>query len=102
MFRATTPTHTFTLPIDTSRLSKILITYAQNGNIVLEKTEADCTLEGCNVSLTLTQEETLLFTTEDDARISIQIRVLTADGKAYASEIEKEFARNCLNEEVLA
>lgn len=102
MFRATTPTHTFTLPIDTSRLSKILITYAQNENIVLEKTEADCTLDGSNVILTLTQEETLLFTTEEDARVLIQIRVLTTDGKVHASEIEKEFARNCLNEEVLA
>lgn len=36
MYRATTPTHTFTLPMDTSNCLEILVTYKQ-GNVQLDK-----------------------------------------------------------------
>lgn len=101
MYRSTTPLHTFTLPFETSRLSKALITYSQNGEIVLEKTEADCTLDGCDIAIRLTQEETLLFTTQNDTRVNIQLKVKTTDGLVYASNIVKKFANDCLNNEVM-
>ena len=100
MFRATTPTHIFSLPFETSLLKKILITYKQDDAIILEKTEADCTLDGNDVKIVLTQEETLLFDTEN--RVFIQLRILTTDGKALASDIESKWAEACLNEEILS
>lgn len=99
MFRATTPTHIFSLPFETSLLNKILITYKQDDAIILEKTEADCTLDGNDIKIKLTQEETLLF--DADKRVMIQLRVLTTDGTAMASEIKRKWAKSCLNEGIL-
>ena len=45
MIRATTPKHVFLFDADPSVYSKILITYQQNGAIVLEKTKDDLTFD---------------------------------------------------------
>jgi hypothetical protein len=105
MFRATTPTHIFALPFNTGQIKEIRITYQQNGENVLQKTEADCTMTENEIKVVLSQEETLLFAprnAETDNRISIQLRVLTNSGQVMASNIEKLFALECLDEEVLA
>ena len=103
MFRATTPTHIFTLPFDTDQIKEVRITYQQNGETVLEKTETDCTMVGEDIKVTLTQQETLLFDAGSrDNRVSIQLRVLTKTGQVMASKIVKVFAKACLNEEVLS
>ena len=39
MIRGTTPTHIFKLPIDTSTIRQLRITYVQYGKTVLEVTE---------------------------------------------------------------
>ena len=102
MFRATTPQHIFALPFTTNQIKEIRITYQQNGETVLQKTEADCTLTANEIKVTLTQQETLLFNVgSSDDRVSIQLRVLTTTGQVMASEIEKVFVRECLDEEVL-
>lgn len=99
MRRATTPTHTFTLAgIEMSEISRILITYAQRGEILLEKTEADCGIDGAEVSLTLTQEEANLF---NPGCVEIQLRVVTHEGTALASQIFHESVNDVLNDEVL-
>lgn len=100
MFRATTPTHTFALPFNTGQLQEIRITYQQNGETVLQKTEADCTLTENEIKVVLTQQETLLFA--PDQRVHIQLRVLTTTGQVMASEIEKVSVKACLDEEVLS
>ena len=46
MRRATTPVHSFTFPIDPENISKLLLTYAQHGEIVLNKTKEDFSFEG--------------------------------------------------------
>lgn len=107
MFRATTPTHTWIVPLAPSMIQKIRITYKQDGKVILQKTEADCqkTQTGDSTGriwVTLTQEETLLFDSSTDKRVSIQLRVLTTDGVVMASQIEKVFANECLDEEVLS
>ena len=44
MYRATTPTHSFIFDIDPDETFRtILITYAQEGDIVLEKGKSDLT-----------------------------------------------------------
>lgn len=99
MIRATTPTHRFTLPFDyNTYVKKILITYSQSGEIVLEKKENDVQIDGNIVSYTLTQEETKLFS---NGYVSVQVRVLTLNNEALASEKYSMHIDNVLNDEVL-
>lgn len=99
MYRATTPTHIFTLPFDTSLLKTIQITYKQLGEKILQKTENACSLTDTAIKVELTQEETLLF--KPTSWVSIQLRVMTTDGKVMASNIEKKWPKECLDEGVL-
>ena len=99
MIRGTTPTHIFEIPFDSSLLKKILITYFQNNQIVVEKTEDDCTLEGNSITVKLTQEDTLKFSHRRP--VEIQIRVLTVDDTALATVIREVEVGRVLNEEVL-
>lgn len=94
MFRATTPTHTFTLPIQTDNCKDILVTYSQDDKVVLEKYMDDkvlpdgMTLDDKKVIIVLTQEETNLFTETGKSRkkiAKVQIRVLLESGWAGAS-----------------
>ena len=111
MIRATTPTHTFFFDVDPEEsFQKILITYAQNGKIVLEKNKEDLSFSSCEsfdgktvyiASLKLTQEETNLFTAKPKGIVSIQIRAITPDGDAIASYISDISVENVLNDEVL-
>lgn len=99
MYRATTPTHKFEIPFDVATISQILITYAQQEEVVLEKKTEDCTIDGNCISVTLTQEEANLFDLRKN--IEIQMRVLTAGGNALASQIITEPCYRVLNDEVL-
>lgn len=100
MRRGTTPRHTFTLPIDTSLLKEIVITYAQDEKPIVEKRKDDCKTEGKKIEVTLSQEDTLKFD-KKKAYVQIQIRALTHDGVALASGIKNECLSDVLNEEVL-
>ena len=103
MYRVTTPTHTFTLPIDTGACSEILVSYRQKG-VALDKHYQDgtlpdgMTLSGEMVVINLTQEETKQFT---DGEVKVQVRVLTTSGKAFASQKFRISARDVLNEVIL-
>lgn len=103
MYRATTPTHTFTLPIQTSDCKDILVTYKQN-NVILDKHMDDGTLpsgmtiDGKTITITLTQEETKQFSQNV---ATVQVRVLTFDGLAMASQKFKLYIENVLNDEEL-
>lgn len=85
MFRGTTPTLKFTLPIETSAIAAAYISVEQNRRVILEKSIEDCTLSGNTISVKLTQEETLKLGVSD--RTEIQLRVRLADGNALASQI---------------
>lgn len=97
MYRVTTPTHIFILPFDTALIDKLVLTYKQSGKTVIEKTEADVTLEGNRVSVTFTQQETALFKA-DTAKV--QMRVKTGE-KVIASNILSVNVNEVLNKEVL-
>lgn len=104
MYRATTPTHTFTLPMDTSNCLEILVTYKQ-GNVQLDKHYQDniipdgMTLDGADVSVRLTQQETLMFKRDE---VSAQVRVLTTQNQAMASQKFKIRVHDVLNEDILS
>lgn len=99
MIRGTTPTHVFRFPFDTGLLKDLRITYAQNGETVVERSLTDCDLNGNELSFILTQEETLRFS--DDVRVERQIRALKTNGKVFATDVEYMSVARVLNEEVL-
>ena len=109
IIRGTTPYHSFVLPLKTEDISEIYITYLQNNEIIVDKTNAEIEITdidnefenasmnepledfipSCEVTVHLTQEDTLGFHFYPAAEKNIaviQIRVLTVDGEAYASE----------------
>lgn len=98
MRRATTPTHSFDIPIDAGMIRKILLTYTQNEEIVLEKTEEDMTFDGQRWVIKLTQEEANLF---QIGPASAQIRVLTTGGDALASDEIRLHVYKTVNDEVM-
>lgn len=112
MFRATTPKHTFVFDVDPDATFKeILVTYAQEGKVVLEKEKEDMTFgEQLNdqgdteylASLKLTQEETNLFNTRISKNVTIQVRVLTVDDEAVAFNKIQIPLHDVLNDKVLS
>ncbi len=94
LIRGTTPTHIFpAVPFLSEHIKQVYITYFQNGSELFTKTKDDCAFENeesmdtCDISVTLSQEETLSFST---GRAALQMRILDINGSAYASE-EQQF-----------
>ena len=100
MHRGTTPTHTFTLPFDTSIVSQARIVYSQLCCVVLVKTGEDLVMEGNTIRVRLTQEETLAFNCSHP--VEIQLRILTMAGDVQNSDIVKVSVKRCLENEVMA
>ena len=99
MKQGTTPTHTFQIPFDSSVITNLAILYAQGDSVILRKELADCSLEGKEIKVTLTQEETFLFDHKKDAKI--QLHVLLAGNNALVSDIYTVSIDKCLDDEVL-
>lgn len=99
MIRGTTPTHVYTLPFDVEKVRKLRIIYSQSGNEKVVKTEAHCTLAGNTATVRLTQEDTLAFSSDDF--VLIQLRVLTPEGDALASNVMRVKPGVCLEDEVI-
>lgn len=99
MYRATTPTYIFKLPFSTNLVKTVQITYQQFSKTVFQKTETDCMMTDTEIKLTLTQEETLLFS--HTCRAEVQLRVVTTEGQVLASKIFEVKPKACLDEEVL-
>lgn len=100
MIRVTTPTFVFTLPFEVVELRSYLVTFAQNGRKILDKTEADCKAEGSEITVELTQEETKLFKAQFN--LQIQLRVLTNGGDALATEIFTRPVGEVLNDGIMS
>ena len=108
MYIVTTPKHTFTFPVSPEEFKCILITYTQNDEIILEKTEDDLTFEELTENgkpvyvawLQLTQEETKLF---DPAleKFTVQVRALSKYGEAIAGDPHVFSVKAVLNDGVL-
>lgn len=85
MIRGTTPTCTFGLPFETSIIDKLYITFYQTTSELFTLENEDCVCTGSTITADLTQTQTLLMNAEYP--VSIQIRILTTDGDAIASNI---------------
>lgn len=75
MYRGTTPTLTFRLPIDTGSITVLSIAVAQGRQVKIEKTLSDVHLDGNVISCTLTEDETLSLTAGASIEAKIQLRV---------------------------
>lgn len=101
MRRGTTPTIVYHLPAEANGIVKdIRLTFEQDGETVIEKTLADCTLDGVDLTVSLSQEETLKFNAL--SVIKMQMKILTFDGKIIPSKEKFVFCRDILNEEILS
>lgn len=87
MRRGTTPTLTFTTPYEAALIQSGYLTFKQRGAIVLDVPLSDpsVTVEDNAITITLTQEQTLAFTSAAPAQA--QIRAMLTSNKAVASNI---------------
>lgn len=85
MYRGTTPTFNFNLPIEASTITVASVAFRQPGRDMIEKTLADCTRSGKTLSCSLT-EETLGLKALSYAPMEIQLRVGVGDAR-MASQI---------------
>lgn len=99
MRRGTTPTHTFKVPVDLRNAEVVYMTYKQGDLKVVEKTKEDMEIFEDKLELTLTQQETLGFSTDDE--VEIQCRARYADGAAIGSKIKKVPVCKVLKEGVI-
>ena len=108
MYRATTPTHKFVFDSYNPETFQVLnIYYAQQGKELLKKEKIDCNFYTKETEkgivyiayVILTQEETKLF--KPKVPVKIQLRAITQDNKALASEEYEVPVFNVINDEVL-
>lgn len=92
MIRGTTQNLIFNIGIDTSEVSQLWLTFSrynhENAEIIT-KTIDDVILNGTNIEVALSQEDTLLLNESNvkDKVVYIQLRALLNDGQALASNV---------------
>lgn len=98
MRRGSNATFYFTIPYSKDDIKTLWLTFAQNGKLILKKEKTDVnfkerkdTTQPQQINITLTQAETLKFTSKDANFRSVlgevQCRILTNDGNVWASNI---------------
>lgn len=80
-----TITNTFTVPFSQDEVEVLYVTYQQREKTIIEKTLEDCVFADGSLSVGITQEESLLFTSL--LPVKIQIRARLTDGTVTKSNI---------------
>ncbi len=99
MYRGTTPTLVFTLPLEYGEVTALNLCFVQQGEIVLEKDLAACAVEENTLRVSLTEEETLLF---DDQKgmVEMQLRIGYGDVRIASNimrlSVERLLKDGCL------
>lgn len=96
MRRGTTPTITFSLPFNVNTVRNVEVYFAQNDELVLEKSMDECVLSGTTLAVTLSQADTLLL--DDEEKLQIQVRFVFTDGSVDATEIIKGKVKEILKD----
>ena len=97
--QGSTPTHKFSTPYEKSSIDSVIITYWQNGRIVLEKHAQDVVIADLAMTTELSQEDTLLFDEKGD--VKMQIKVKLTNGKVIPSNDMYASVKDVLNKEVM-
>jgi len=108
MYRATTPIHTFVLPLNADSYAEIQIAYKQapvkKPAVNLVKHYQDATLpsgmvlDGKKAVVTLTQEETKMFS---KGNMTVHLRVRTTDSHVWATQKWSITVEESNNEDIL-
>ena len=98
MYRFTTPTLVFRLPISTELLDQAIVTLYQT-NVLIEKSLDQMTLEDNILKVQLTQEETGQLRGYNNCLI--QLRVRCKDGSAFVSQQFREKVLDVIKEGVI-
>lgn len=96
--QGSTPIHKFTTPYKKDSVELAVVTYSQNGRIVLEKIE-DVIIDDYSILTELTQQDTLSFDEKGD--VKMQIKVKSTDGKVFPSHFVYASVKEVLNKEVI-
>lgn len=102
MIQGTTPTILYNLPFSASLIksAEITIKYIDNYKKILIKKElSDCELGETTISTMLTQEETLAIPAKSS--VSVQLRILTVDDVAMATEVSTVTVKRLLAKDVI-
>jgi hypothetical protein len=99
MIRGTTPTLEFQLPMSVETIADAYVTFAQKGQVLIDKKLADCSCGTDTLTVQLTQEDTLKL--EAGQVTELQIRVKTKDNNALASQIMKVSTDRILKDGVI-
>lgn len=97
--RKTTPEHCWMLPTTSENIEDVLLTYSQNGVILVEKTLNDVNICDNQLIYKLTQEETFKFQPCFD--LDMQLEVKTVGGDILQSDVITLSVARCLNERLL-
>ncbi|MEE0968197.1 MAG: hypothetical protein U0M06_02335 [Clostridia bacterium] len=97
--QGSTPTHRFSTPYEKASVDSAIITYWQNGRIVLEKHTEDINIQDHTMTTELSQEDTLLFDERGD--VKMQIKVKLTNGKVIPSNDMYASVKDVLNKEVM-
>lgn len=100
VFKGSTPTLNFNINAPLENIQVMYLTFEQCGVLILEKNINDITIvDKDTVAVTLTQEETLLFSSKYD--IEVQFRAKYTDGSATTSDINTFNMYRILKNEVI-
>lgn len=99
IYRGSTPTHAFSIPVTAAELKAVRVTYRQSDGLIIEKTKGDCTFEDGYLYVKLTQEETYKL----DAALpaEVQLKLQFTDDDVEPSQIIRCTVIDSLNQEVL-
>ena len=101
MYRASTPTHRFGIPMSRESIADFLLTYADanTGEIIVEFTMKNAKFDDEHYfTVTLTQEQTNKFST---GIAEVQLRVKGKNGRVVPSKVRYLDVHKVLNDEVL-
>ena len=99
MRRGSTPTYTFELNIIPEGLTDLNMSFAQNGVIKLEKSLEDVEIQENRLTIELTEDETLLFETNDMKSAYVDVQVKFGFGtKRAISDITQIIVKPILKE----
>ena len=88
MYRGTTPTLTFKLPIQTGQITALSVAIKQDGVLRLDKGLEDVTMDSDTITLTLTEDETLTLRASENMPLRVQLRVGVGDTRMASQVFE--------------
>ena len=86
MYRGTTPTLIFTLPIEANTITLLNLALSQFGRVLISKGLEDAEIDGKTVSFSLSEDETLKLIGHCGREVEIQLRVGVNEVR-FASQI---------------